>query len=62
LFGLDIANQLEELVDRVDRDPSVHVVILTRAHPERFVSHADDRWLQEGGVRFLRWADAAPQR
>jgi enoyl-CoA hydratase/carnithine racemase len=50
LFGLDIANQLEELVDRVDRDPSVHAVVLTGAHPERFVSHADVRWLQEGGA------------
>jgi enoyl-CoA hydratase len=50
LFGLDIANQLEELVDRVDRDPSVHAVVFTGAHPERFVSHADVRWLQEGGV------------
>jgi len=50
LFGLDIANQLEELVDRVDRDPSVHAVVLTGAHPERFVSHADVRWLQEEGA------------
>src|SRR5213592_2760107 len=50
LFGLDIAKQLEELVDRVDRDPSVHAVIFTGAHPERFVSHADVRWLQEGGA------------
>jgi enoyl-CoA hydratase len=50
LFGLDIANQLEELVDRVDRAPSVHAVVFTGAHPERFVSHADVRWLQEGGA------------
>src|SRR5438132_14172013 len=50
LFGLEIANQLEELVDRVDRDPSVHGVVFTGAHPERFVSHADVRWLQEGGA------------
>lgn len=50
LFGLDIANQLEELMDRVDRDPSVHAVVFTGAHPERFVSHADVRWLQEGGA------------
>ena len=34
LFGLDIANQLEELVDRVDRDPSVHAVVFTGTHPE----------------------------
>src|SRR5438876_6994646 len=50
LFGLDIANQLEELVDRVDRDPSVQAVVCTGAHPERFLSHADVRWLQEGGA------------
>ena len=50
LFGLDIANQLEALVDRVDRDPSVRAVVFTGAHPERFVSHADVRWLQEGGA------------
>lgn len=50
LFGLDIANQLEELVDRVDRDPGVHAVVFTGAHPERFISHADVRWLQEGGA------------
>ena len=50
LFGLDIANQLQELVDRVEGDPSVHAVVLTGAHPERFVSHADVRWLQEGGA------------
>jgi enoyl-CoA hydratase/carnithine racemase len=50
LFGLAIANQLEELVERADRDPSVHAVVFTGAHPERFVSHADVRWLQEGGA------------
>jgi enoyl-CoA hydratase len=44
LFGLDIAKQLEAFVDRVDRDPSVHAVVFTGA-PERFISHADVRWL-----------------
>lgn len=50
LFGLDIANQLDELVVRVDNDPNIHAVVFTGAHPERFVSHADVRWLQEGGA------------
>src|SRR5918997_1518410 len=50
VFGLDIATRLAELVDRVDRDPSVHAVVFTGAHPERFVSHADVRWLPEGGA------------
>jgi enoyl-CoA hydratase/carnithine racemase len=50
LFGLEIANELEKLVDRVDRDPGVHAVVFTGAHPGRFISHADVRWLQEGGA------------
>lgn len=50
LFGLDIANQLEELIKRVDSDPNVHAVVFTGTHPERFISHADVRWLQEGGA------------
>jgi enoyl-CoA hydratase/carnithine racemase len=50
LFGLEIANQLEEFVDRVDHDPNVHAVVITGAHPTRFISHADVRWLQEGGA------------
>ena len=50
LFGPAIANQLEELVDRVDHDSSVHAVVIAGAHPTRFISHADVRWLQEGGA------------
>jgi enoyl-CoA hydratase/carnithine racemase len=50
LFGVDIADELDELVDRVSRDPSVHAVVFTGARPGRFVSHADVRWLQEGGA------------
>ncbi len=49
-FGLDIANQLDRLVDRVDRDPDIRAVVFTGAHPERFVSHAAVRWLQEEGA------------
>ena len=51
LFGNDIAEQLDALVDRADRDPNVHGVIFTGTHPERFVSHAEVRWLQEGGAK-----------
>ena len=70
LFGVDIANELDELVDRVDRDPSVHAVVFTGARPGRFVSHADVRWLQEEGAavpeleptrrlgRSARWPEA----
>jgi enoyl-CoA hydratase len=50
LFGLDTAKELDELVDRVDRDPGVHAVVFTGARPGRFVSHADVRWLQEEGA------------
>src|ERR671916_2622535 len=50
LFGLDTANELDAFVARVDRDPSVHAVVFTGARPGRFVSHADVRWLQEGGA------------
>ena len=51
LFGNDIAEQLDALVDRVDSDPDVHAVVFTGTHPERFVSHAEVRWLQEGGAK-----------
>jgi enoyl-CoA hydratase/carnithine racemase len=50
LFGLEIANQLEEFVDRIDGDPTVRAVVFTGARPGRFVSHADVRWLQEEGA------------
>ena len=51
LFGNDIAEQLDALVDRADRDPNVHAVVFTGTHPERFVSHAEVRWLQEEGAK-----------
>jgi enoyl-CoA hydratase len=50
LFGRDIANQLDALVDRADRDPNIRAIVLTGAHPDRFVSHADVRWLQVEGA------------
>lgn len=50
LFGVQIADQLDELVNRVDRDPGVHAVVFTGSRPGRFVSHADVRWLQEEGA------------
>ncbi|MDH6431930.1 enoyl-CoA hydratase [Streptomyces sp. SAI-144] len=49
-FGLDIAKQLDKLVARADRDPGIRAVVFTGAHPERFVSHAAVRWLQEEGA------------
>jgi enoyl-CoA hydratase/carnithine racemase len=47
-----MAAQLGRLVDRADKDPSIHAVVFTGAHPDRFLSHADITWLQEGGVGF----------
>jgi len=51
LFGNDLAEQLDDLVDRADDDPEVQAVVFTGTHPGRFVSHAEVRWLQEGGAR-----------
>jgi enoyl-CoA hydratase/carnithine racemase len=50
LFGNDIAEQLDALVDRADADPDIQAVVFTGTHPGRFVSHAEVRWLQEGGA------------
>ena len=47
-----MAVELGKLVDRADKDPNVHAVIFTGTHPDRFLSHADITWLQEGGVGF----------
>ncbi|NEM91112.1 enoyl-CoA hydratase/isomerase family protein [Galbitalea soli] len=47
-----MAVELATIVDRADKDPAVHAVVFTGVHPERFLSHADITWLQEGGVGF----------
>ncbi|KZX22559.1 enoyl-CoA hydratase/isomerase family protein [Rathayibacter tanaceti] len=52
LFDVAIARELKELVDRADRDPDIRAVVFTGAHPDRFLSHADVTWLQQGGVGF----------
>ena len=52
LLSRELAAQLGDLVDRADKNPSIHAVIFTGAHPDRFLSHADVAWLQEGGVGF----------
>lgn len=49
LMGLDMANELSELLDKLESDTAVKAVVLTGTHPERFIGHADVRWLQEGG-------------
>ena len=52
LLSLDMATQLGKLVDRADKDANIRAVVFTGAHPDRFLSHADVAWLQEGGVGF----------
>src|SRR5436190_6243044 len=52
LFSQDIATQLGKLVDRADKDPNIRAVVFTGTHPDRFLSHSDVVWLQEGGVGF----------
>src|SRR5256884_6698260 len=49
-FGRAIAADLAALVTRAETDESVGAVVITGAHPERFVAHADLSWLQEGGA------------
>jgi enoyl-CoA hydratase len=49
-FGREIAADLEALVTRAETDESVGAVVITGTHPERFVAHANLRWLQEGGA------------
>jgi len=49
-FGPEIAADLAALVTRAETDEGVGAVVITGAHPERFVAHANLRWLQEGGA------------
>jgi enoyl-CoA hydratase/carnithine racemase len=52
LFDASLTKQLKELVDLADRDPNIHAVVFTGTHPDRFLSHSDVTWLQQGGVGF----------
>lgn len=49
LMGLEMANELAALLDKVESDAAIRAVVLIGTHPERFIGHADVRWLQEGG-------------
>ena len=49
MMGLNMANELAALVDKVESDTTIRAVVLTGTHPGRFIGHADVRWLQEGG-------------
>ena len=52
LFDAALVDQLKNLVDRADLDPNIHAVVFTGTHPDRFLSHSDVSWLQQGGVGF----------
>ncbi|MGZ8512644.1 MAG: enoyl-CoA hydratase/isomerase family protein [Candidatus Limnocylindria bacterium] len=49
-FGREIAADLKALVARAETDDRVGAVVITGTHPDRFVAHANLRWLQEGGA------------
>src|SRR5438876_12056512 len=49
-FGPEIAADLAALVTRAETDESVGAAVITGTHPDRFVAHAELRWLQEGGA------------
>jgi len=49
-FGPEIHADLQRLVARAETDEGVGAVVITGSHPERFVAHANLRWLQEGGA------------
>src|SRR6516162_10405193 len=48
LMDLEIVEQLGQLAQRADRDASVGGVVLTGAHPDRFVAHYDVAELLQG--------------
>ena len=48
LMDESIVDGLDRVVDRVEGDPEVGGVVLTGAHPERFVAHYDVRELLAG--------------
>jgi len=52
LFDAAMTRELKELVDRADGDPDIHAVVFTGTHPDRFLSHSDVTWLQQGGTGF----------
>lgn len=52
-FGAVLALLIEALLDRVEQDPDIRAVVFSSAHASRFISHADVKWLQEGGAQYV---------
>jgi enoyl-CoA hydratase len=50
LMGLEMAEALALLVSELEAGERVKAVVLTGAHPQRFIGHADVPWLQQGGT------------
>ena len=48
LMDEGVVDGLEALAERAERDPDLRGIVLTGAHPERFVAHYDVRLLLEG--------------
>ena len=51
LMDAEIVDALDSLVDLAGTDPAVGAVVLTGAHPQRFIAHYDVRELLEGARR-----------
>jgi enoyl-CoA hydratase/carnithine racemase len=49
-FGPELHADLRRIVERAETDEGVGAVVITGTHPERFVAHANLRWLQEAGA------------
>jgi enoyl-CoA hydratase len=49
-FGPEIAADMKALVTRAETDEGIGAVVITGSHPDRFVAHAELRWLQEAGA------------
>lgn len=49
-FGPELHADLRRIVERAESDEGVGAVVITGTHPERFVAHANLRWLQEAGA------------
>jgi enoyl-CoA hydratase len=54
LMGVGMSDALADMLDCIEQDAAVTAVIFTGKHPERFIGHADVRWLQEGGKTIPR--------
>lgn len=50
LFGVELLDPFDRTIRSLDADPGIQCIVLTSAHPDRFISHADVAWLQTEGA------------